>query len=54
MIAEYDNATLYNDYVLKILLIYLEIKYGSPLFSDHGEEIYDYRDSYGRVVLMII
>lgn len=32
MIAEYDNATLYNDYVLKILLIYLEIKYGSPLF----------------------
>ena len=22
----------------------------SPILSDHGEEIYDYRDSYGRVV----
>lgn len=48
-IAHYDNATYYNDYVLSqiiekekannTVLIYL---------SDHGEEIYDYRDSEGR------
>lgn len=49
MIAEYDNATRYHDFVLSKLfehfrgtntvLVYL---------SDHGEEVFDYRDSFGR------
>lgn len=48
-IASYDNATLYNDFVLydimerfghtNTLLLYL---------SDHGEEVYDYRDQCAR------
>ena len=48
-IADYDNATLYNDYVMNeifdtfrnsnTILIY---------FSDHGEEVYDYRKVCGR------
>lgn len=48
-IADYDNATLYNDYVMNeifdtfrnsnTILIY---------FSDHGEEVYDYRKLCGR------
>ena len=51
MIAEYDNATLYNDYVLKNIIDLFRDKNTVVLyFSDHGEEIYDYRDSYGRVV----
>ena len=47
--ADYDNATLYNDYVMNeifdtfrnsnTILIY---------FSDHGEEVNDYRKQYGR------
>ena len=51
-IAEYANATRYNDAVIhqmmdmvkdqKALLIY---------FPDHGEEVYDYRDFYGRKLL---
>ena len=51
MIAEYDNATLYNDYVLKNIIDLFRDKNTVVLyFSDHGEEMYDYRDSYGRVV----
>lgn len=48
-IADYDNATLYNDYVLyniidefrnsNSILVYL---------SDHGEEVYDYRHQCAR------
>lgn len=50
MIAEYDNATLYNDYVVKHIIDLFRNKNTVILyFSDHGEEIYDYRDSYGRV-----
>lgn len=50
MIAEYDNATLYNDYVLKHIIDLFRNKNTVILyFSDHGEEVYDYRDSYGRV-----
>lgn len=53
-IADYDNATRYNDKVIKhiidmvgntnTILIY---------FSDHGEELYDYRDFYGRSLLEV-
>lgn len=50
MIAEYDNATRYNDYVVKHIIDLFKDKNTVLLyFSDHGEEIYDYRDSYGRV-----
>lgn len=49
VIAEYDNATLYNDYVLKrIIDLYRTKNTVLIYFSDHGEECYDYRDFYGR------
>ena len=49
-IAEYDNATRYNDYVLKhIIDLFRDKNTVLVYFSDHGEEVYDYRDSYGRV-----
>ena len=46
IVAEYDNATLYNDAVVSNLLN----KYSSQdvvaiYLSDHGEEIYDWRNS---------
>lgn len=48
-IAEYDNATFYNDYVIKkIAEKYANKNTIMIYFSDHGEEIYDYRDSKGR------
>ena len=50
IIAEYDNATLYNDYVLKqIIDLYRDDNTVLLYFSDHGEEAYDYRDFFGRV-----
>ncbi len=48
-VADYDNATLYNDYVLKkIMDLFRKEPAVIIYFSDHGEEIYDYRDSKGR------
>ena len=48
-IADYDNATLYNDYIIsKIAKHYTNKPTVMIYFSDHGEEIYDYRDSKGR------
>lgn len=48
-IANYDNATLYNDYVLgKIFNLYRDRNAVLVYLSDHGEEEYDYRDSKGR------
>lgn len=48
-IAEYDNATLYNDFVInKLFDMYRDRNAVIIYFSDHGEEIYDYRDSQGR------
>lgn len=50
LIAEYDNATFYNDYVLKkIIDLYRDKNTVVLYFSDHGEEVYDYRDSWSRV-----
>lgn len=41
-VAEYDNATLYNDYVLKIILDYFRDSDAVVIYlSDHGERIYD-------------
>ena len=49
MIADYDNATRYNDYVMsKIFNLFRDKKSIVVYFPDHGEEVYDYRDSYGR------
>lgn len=49
-IADYDNATLYNDYVIgQIINRFRDSNTVIVYFSDHGEEVYDYRDSQGRV-----
>lgn len=51
IIAEYDNATYYNDYVLRrIIDLYRDESTIMIYLSDHGEETYDYRDQYGRKV----
>ena len=48
-IAHYDNATRYNDYVLnKIINLVFHDNSVVIYLSDHGEEVYDYRDNYGR------
>lgn len=49
-IANYDNATYYNDFVINhIINLYRNKNTVLVYFSDHGEEVYDYRDSKGRV-----
>ena len=48
-IAQYDNATLYNDAVMKRIFDLWRNKNTVVLyFSDHGDEAYDYRDHCGR------
>lgn len=48
-IAYYDNATLYNDYVIqKITNIFKNENAVIVYLSDHGEEVYDYRNNMGR------
>lgn len=48
-IAEYDNATLYNDYVMKQIISRYTHRNAVVIYvSDHGEEEYDYRPSAGR------
>ena len=49
MIVDYDNATCYNDYVVShIIDIFSKDNAVLVYLSDHGEEIYDYRDFRGR------
>ena len=49
IIAHYDNATLYNDFVInEIIRKYENDDCCIIYFSDHGEEIYDYRDFMGH------
>ncbi|MGL5901423.1 MAG: phosphoethanolamine transferase [Cetobacterium sp.] len=49
VIAEYDNAVLYNDYVLYQLYEKLKDEEAIILYlSDHGEEVYDFRDFVGH------
>lgn len=49
-IADYDNATRYNDYLMGRLFDYFRQKNAVIIYlSDHGEEIYDYQDQMGRV-----
>lgn len=48
-IAQYDNATLYNDAVMKRIFDKWRDKNAVVVyFSDHGDEAYDYRDHCGR------
>ncbi len=48
-IAQYDNATYYNDAVIKHIFDLWRDKNTVVLyFSDHGDEAYDYRDHCGR------
>lgn len=48
-VAEYDNATLYNDSVLYEIIHMYEHEDALVLyFSDHGDEVYDFRDHVGR------
>lgn len=49
IIAHYDNATYYNDWVIKhIIDLYRNSNTILIYFSDHGDEVYDYRDQFGR------
>lgn len=44
-IAHYDNATLYNDYVIsQIINLFKDDNTFLVYFPDHGEEVYDWRD----------
>lgn len=49
IVADYDNAILYGDYVIGGILKELENKDALVIFlSDHGEEVYDDDKTYGR------
>lgn len=49
IIANYDNATLYNDYVMEQIIRKFETSNSVMLyFSDHGEEIYELGDFMGH------
>ena len=48
-IAYYDNATRYNDDVMRYLISLVKNKECVIVYlSDHGEEVHDYRNHYGR------
>ena len=48
-IVHYDNATRYNDDVMKqIISLYNQENTVVIYLSDHGEEVFDYRDNLGR------
>lgn len=48
-IAKYDNATLYNDSIIEEVFNMLRATNSVVIYvSDHGEEVYDYRDNQGR------
>lgn len=50
-IAAYDNATLYNDSVVCTVLHAVEHQDAIVVYvSDHGEEVHDYRNQYGRTL----
>ena len=48
-VAHYDNATRYNDKVVATILDQFREQDAIVIYlSDHGEEVYDYRDHMGR------
>ena len=47
--AHYDNATYYNDYIVDSIFNMVRHTDAIALYlSDHGEEVYDWRDKYER------
>ena len=51
IIDEYDNSVRYNDYLIATIVGMLEEQKESSAmvyFSDHGDEVYDYRDFAGH------
>ena len=53
-LADYDNCTRYNDKVIRHIMDVVKNTNSILIyFSDHGEEIYDYRDFYGRSLLEV-
>lgn len=51
IVNDYDNSIYYTDHILGEMIGQLEKKDGESwllYFSDHGEEVYDYREFYGR------
>ena len=49
MSAHYDNATYYNDFVVDSIFRMIKDTEAIAIYlSDHGEEIYDWRDHYER------
>lgn len=49
--AEYDNAVLYNDFIVDEIIQRFEDKNAVLIYiSDHGEEVYDGRDFFGHSV----
>ena len=49
LVAQYDNSTVYNDWVVANIIKHHTNENAVIIyFSDHGEEIYDFRDHYGR------
>lgn len=50
-LANYDNATLYNDAVLAELIQRIASEDAILVYhSDHGEEVHDFRNRYGRTL----
>lgn len=48
-LAHYDNATLYNDKVVATIFDQFRTRDAVVIYlSDHGEEVFDYRDHMGR------
>ena len=48
-IGEYDNAILYNDYVINKIISNFKDKEAIIIYMpDHGEEVYDFRDFVGH------
>lgn len=48
-LAQYDNATLYNDLVVSQIINYFKEDDAIIIYiSDHGEEVFDYRNFAGR------
>lgn len=48
-LADYDNATRYNDHVVARMMDYYSDRDAIVVYlSDHGEEVYDYRPFLGR------
>lgn len=49
IIAHYDNATLYNDKVVASIIDIFSNEDAIVIYlSDHSDEVYDYRDQFGR------